>query len=136
MRSFSVGCILAASATLAACATGPSARCKTDEQPAVLESLYFGTATPDGTVTAEQWSEFLEKVVTPRFPHGLTVTEARGQWQMQSGVIERETTYVVQLMHPDTPQIDAAVREITRAYRQQFRQEAVLRSRSHVCTAF
>ena len=102
----------------------------------MLDSLYFGTAKPDGTVTPEQWSEFLEKVVTPRFPQGLTVTEARGQYQMQSGSIAHETSYVVQLMHPDTPQNDAAVREIARTYKQQFRQEAVLRTRSPVCTAF
>ena len=136
MRSFAVGCMLGASATLAACATGPSARCKPDEQPAVLDSLYFGTAKADGVVTSEQWSEFLEKSVTPRFPQGLSVTEARGQWQMQSGSIERETSYVVQLLHPDTPQSDAAVRDIARTYKQQFQQEAVLRTRAHVCTAF
>jgi len=102
----------------------------------VQDTLYFGTAKPDGTVTPEQWSEFLEKVVTPRFPQGLTVTEAHGQWQMQSGSIERERSYVVQIMHPDTPQSDTAVREIARTYKQQFRQEAVLRTRSPVCMAF
>ena len=47
----------------------------------VSEMLYFGTQTPDGAVTAEQWTQFLATDVTPRFPRGLTVWPAAGQWQ-------------------------------------------------------
>src|SRR5262245_53088135 len=33
--------------------------------------LYFGTARPDGAVSEAEFREFLDRVVTPRFPDGL-----------------------------------------------------------------
>jgi len=42
--------------------------------------LFFGLGTPDGTLSDEKWARFLTEVVTPRFPSGLTVVHADGQW--------------------------------------------------------
>jgi len=36
--------------------------------------LFFGSAKPDGSaVTEEEFSTFLDQVITPRFPDGLTL---------------------------------------------------------------
>jgi Protein of unknown function (DUF3574) len=44
--------------------------------------LYFGLSIPGGgTVSDADWRDFLAHEVTPRFPDGLTVNEARGQWR-------------------------------------------------------
>ena len=66
-------------ATLTACASAPTLPCKSSERLAVHDSLYFGTAKPTGVVTAEEWVEFLRTTVTPRFPPGLTVSQASGE---------------------------------------------------------
>jgi hypothetical protein len=98
--------------------------------------LYFGTQTPDGVVTPEQWTQFLATEVTPRFPRGLTVWPGAGQWQSASGGVTRESSYVLNLVHADDATSDAAVRAVVDAYRTRFRQEAVMRVRSHACTSF
>jgi hypothetical protein len=66
---------------LAACSTILYRPCTRDEGVAVQDSLYFGTAKPDGIVSPEEWAAFLSAVVTPRFPQGLTVWQASGQWR-------------------------------------------------------
>ncbi|MGH6636071.1 MAG: DUF3574 domain-containing protein, partial [Gammaproteobacteria bacterium] len=62
----------------------------------------FGTAKPGGSVTSQEWQEFMNQVVTPHFPEGLTSWEASGQWQSVTGVIEREASHVLHIVHPDT----------------------------------
>ena len=86
-------------------------------------------------MTREEWREFVNRIVTPRFPQGLTSGEASGQWQGASGVIEREPSHVLQLVHADTAEAERAVNEIMAAYKTQFQQEAVLRIRSGACTS-
>ena len=44
-------------------------------------TLYFGLAHPLGKVSESQWQAFLREEVTPRFPDGLTVWQADGQWR-------------------------------------------------------
>lgn len=100
------------------------------------ESLYFGTATPSGTVTAADWQGFLNDTITPRFPEGLSVWPASGQWKSAAGNIVREGSYVVSLVHPESPAASAALDEIVREYKTTFQQEAVLRVRGPVCVSF
>jgi uncharacterized protein DUF3574 len=123
-------------AFLAGCTSIPSRSCAPGEQDVVSETLYFGTQTPDGPVTSEQWAYFLGKVVTPRFPKGLTVWPASGQWRSADGSITRESSYVLNLLHPDDTANEAAIRSIADDYKQRFRQEAVLRVKSRACAAF
>ena len=97
--------------------------------------LYFGTATPDGVVAEGEWSRFLETIVTPRLPQGLSVSAASGQWRGRDGTIVREATHVLHLVHPGDAASDAAVAAIVAEYKSQFRQEAVLRVRTRACTS-
>ena len=60
-------------------------RCRAGEHPATMDSLYFGTASADGTVLAEDWARFGTDVVTPRFSQGLTSWAASGQWRDGAG---------------------------------------------------
>jgi hypothetical protein len=94
----------------------------------VADRLYFGRDIPGGGVVADSaWDAFLREVVTPRFPGGLTVYRAEGQWREGDGRIVREASFVLELMHPASPAVDADLREIAEAYKRRFHQEAVMR---------
>lgn len=97
----------------------------------VRTELYFGMSIPGGgAVTEAQWAEFLEREVTPRFPAGLTVLDARGQWRDAKGDIGKEPTRVLVILHGDG--VDAKLEEIRKLWREKFHQESVLRADSPV----
>jgi hypothetical protein len=111
-------------------------RCQSGEQAATMDSLYFGTASANGAVGPEDWSRFVTDVVTPRFSRGLTSWAASGQWRNSSGMVQKESSYVLLVVHPDARDADAAIREVIDSYKTQFQQEAVLRVRSNACISF
>jgi hypothetical protein len=120
----------------AGCASVREPRCKPGEELSVSELLYFGTAKPTGTVTSEEWAEFLSLSVTPRFPQGPTAWRASGQWKGADGAIVREASFVLNLLHVDDERTESAVRAIAAEYKSRFNQEAVLRVKSQACTSF
>ncbi|MGW2373855.1 MULTISPECIES: DUF3574 domain-containing protein [Kitasatospora] len=108
--------------------------------PYARTELFFGTERPDGgpAVTDQEFQAFVDSVITPRFPDGLTVEQARGQYRDRFGVIEHERSYLVTLLYP-TPRAKpagAAVEEIRHAYDQRFQQESVGRVDEPVKTSF
>lgn len=99
----------------------------------VSERLYFGQSIPGGsTVSAEEWSTFLREVITVRFPQGLTVWRAEGQWLERTGVLAKEPVVVVEIIHRTGLEVDSALNFIVAEYKRRFRQEAVLRVTSPV----
>jgi len=126
-----------------ACAGNPppgaasAASCAVGDTAMVKDVVYFGRNRPDGgTVTDAEWRRFLDEVFTPRFPAGLTVVDATGQWQGQSGVVEQERSQVVTLFHDGGDASRRAVGEVIAEYKGRFRQEAVLRERTTACARF
>jgi len=101
-----------------------------------MDSLYFGTVMPGGSVTSEDWQRFLTDEITPRFPEGLTSWSAAGQWRNGAGVLEKESSFVLHVVHADTPETDRAILDVMRIYKERFRQEAVLRVRSTACISY
>jgi hypothetical protein len=92
--------------------------------------LYFGRNRPGGgTVDDAEWRTFLNQVLTRRFPAGLTVVNATGQWKGESGVVEQEQSNVVTIYHAGDAASNQAVREVALEYKRRFGQEAVLRER-------
>lgn len=121
---------------LSGCATPAPLICPNGQTMMTSESLYFGTATPGGTVTAADWQGFLNDTITPRFPEGLSVWPASGQWKSTEGHIIREGSYVINIVHPGSLAASAALDEIVSEYKTAFQQEAVLRVRGPVCVSF
>jgi len=111
------------------------AACGTSASPQVRTTLYFGLARPKGSVSELEWQLFLKDEVTPRFPNGLTVWEAEGQWRGQDGGIGHERSKVLLLVHPDTADARAALQTVIARYRKSFDQESVLWETARVCTA-
>jgi hypothetical protein len=122
--------------SLAGCASMPPQACEGAGQQRVDDTLYFGTAKPAGVVTPQEWAAFLRDTVTPRFPQGLSVWEAAGQWRGDDGQIVSEASHVLNLVHPDDAASEKAVGEIVEAYKSRFEQEAVLRVRSQACATY
>ncbi len=102
----------------------------------VRTTLYFGLTRPTGRVSEEEWRTFLRQQVTPRFPDGLTVWEAQGQWRRSDGRVARERSKVLLLVHDDTAVARATLGELVTAYKQRFEQESVLWESSSVCATF
>jgi len=126
---------LAIAAATVACAPLRTPACAPGQQAAVQDTLYFGTAKPAGSVSPAEWTKFLEEIVTPRFPQGLTVSAATGQWRGADGSIVREESHVLQLVHAGEAVQESAVSDIAASYKRRFEQEAVLRVRANVCIA-
>jgi hypothetical protein len=95
----------------------------------VRTQLFFGTAKPVGAVTEEQFHEFLDEVVTPLFPDGLTVIKAAGQFKGADGVTIKENSFVLVLLYPLDEQKAGSqnIDLIRREYVRQHHQESVLR---------
>jgi hypothetical protein len=83
-----------------------------------------------------EWKAFLDGVVTPHFPAGLTVVDAAGQWQGRSGAVESEQAKVVTVLHAGDEVAGRAIEEIIAEYKRRFGQEAVLRERTPACVRF
>ncbi|EAW33998.1 DUF3574 domain-containing protein [Lyngbya sp. PCC 8106] len=105
-------------------------------QTLTKDELYFGLSKQQGQVSEAEWKVFLEEVITPRFQAGLTVIDANGQYLNAAGILTREQTKLVILIHSDTPQEKQFIQEIITQYKQRFNQESVLRVTSSVAVSF
>ena len=101
----------------------------TGSLPFVRTELYFGTAKPDGVVTEEQFKQFVDEYVTPRFPDGLTLLKGDGQFRCESRVIVKEQSFVLVLLYPYEALADGSrrIERIRTLYKRLFAQESVLR---------
>ena len=124
-------------APMAAPAPVVTAACAVGDTAMVRDVVYFGRNRPEGGVVSDgEWRSFLDQVVTPRFPSGLTVVEATGQWQGGSGTVEQERSEIVTLLHNGSEAARQSVAAIAAEYKRRFRQEAVLRERMTTCARF
>lgn len=99
--------------------------------------IYFGLQRRDGRlVTESEWESFVQQVVTPRFPEGLTVFEGAGQWRNAAGEVERERTKVMVILHPTDELPGAKIDEVRRLYCERFDQGAVMKVTSPARVAF
>ena len=122
---------------VAGCTVQPQRDCPIGMQAMVSDTLYFGTAMPEGSVVSdEDWSQFVDSIVTPLFSRGLSFWPASGQWQSQSGAILVESSYVLNLVHPEDETSETAVNEIIDTYKTEFSQEAVMRIKENSCVSY
>ena len=100
--------------------------------------MFFGGAIPGGgQVAAEQWTQFLNTTITPRFPKGLTVYDTSSQWQdTTTGEVVKEKTHVVLVVAPHGDITDQAITAIREAYKSQFHQQSVMLSDHIDCVDF
>ena len=99
--------------------------------------LFMGRGGPDGEIVGDvAWDAFLDQVVTPRFPDGLTVVDGQGQWRSADGTIKEERSKLLVILAPPGGDAKARLDEISHAYKVHFSQEAVLQTVEETCAAF
>ncbi len=92
---------------------------------------------PHATAISEQdWQEFLDSEVTPKFASGLTVISALGQWRNALGHMDREPSKVLVLLHPPNKETEATIDQVRSQYCARFNQEAVMKITSPAQVAF
>lgn len=133
--------LLAAAVLFGGCAAAstppPAAACPLGHAAMERATLYFGRDARDhGEVSDAAWQDFVDRVVTPRFPDGLSVLAAQGQWRGRDGAIVRERSTLLQVFAPRSSETDARLAAIADTYKRWFHQEAVLQERSPTCVAF
>ena len=99
--------------------------------------LYFGRDR-DGVevVSDREWAVFIQDVVTPHFPDGLTVLDGQGQWQTIGGAIEGERSKVLVILAPLDSEAPAKLAVIANGYKGLFGQESVIQTIDSACTSF
>ena len=133
-----LACLILAIAT-AACVEpeADDADCPEGSESWVEYRVFMGrSAGGVEAVSDEAWAAFLADVVTPRFPDGLTVLDASGQWRNSDGAIERERSKVLLVMAPPEADSLRLINEISDEYKQRFNQEAVLQAVTDACVSF
>ena len=93
--------------------------------------LYFGLGPADDPgqgISEARWREFLDREVTPRFPHGLSVTDVYGQWLTKGkSVPERLRSKVLIIDYPDTQENRDNIDAIRAAWKKMTGDKSVLR---------
>ena len=105
------------------------------ERPAKA-SVWTRTELYFGGIATEPWDQFLAEVVTPKFPAGLTVLDAHGQWLGRDAEVHRLPTRILLILHPGTTTTDATLEDIRREFKARFHHESVLRIDSPAKVSF
>jgi hypothetical protein len=101
--------------------------CRAGQQPTLSAELFFGRNIGQRhAVTEAAWSRFLASEITPRFPAGLTVVDATGQWRDSNrNMLVRERSKLVLLTLRPGAADQAKIDAIVAAYKRRFRQQSV-----------
>ena len=101
--------------------------CQVDQKNMAVAELMFGRKIGDRIgVSNTAWTHFLDTEITTRFPDGLTVMDAYGQWRdTEKKRVVREPSKVVTIVLRDQERGQALIDAIVDAYKRRFRQQAV-----------
>ncbi len=88
-------------------------------------------------VTERRWARFLEAEIVPRFPDGLSVVDAAGQWRdAKSGRLIREPSKMVVIVTPQDAGLQERIGAIVDSYKRRFRQDSVGVVIRQACVSF
>jgi Protein of unknown function (DUF3574) len=119
--------VLAISLSGRADAQGQPLECRGGQKAQQVAELSFGRRIIGHIAVSEtQWIQFVDNEITPRFPDGLTVFDAAGQWRdPATKKIVRETSKIVLLVLPGNPDDLPRLNEIVETYKRRFKQQSV-----------
>src|SRR5260370_5915091 len=106
--------------------------------PAQVAELMFGRNIGRRLgVNEAEWSRFVDNEIVSRFPKGLTVVNAAGEWRDEAtNRIVREPSKVVQIVLPGQVEDIARLNEIVAAYKRRFKQHSVIMLVRPACVSF
>ena len=137
MRLAMLVCLGLAVVTMVACAEADRPACAEGSEQFVKYELFMGRSNQSGEVVDDAaWVTFLEDTVTPRFPDGLTVLDAQGQWRDSEGLVQKERSKLLVVLAPPGDDRVRLIGEVSDEYKRRFGQESVLRVESDACVSF
>ncbi len=124
--------LLTAANTALVAQTPPN--CQTPQQPKQVAELLFGRGTD---VSEFAWARFVARELTPRFPEGLTISDASGQWRNPAnGMVVREPSKRVEIVLPGNADDQTRLDSVVTAYKREFRQRSVVVIVHTACVSF
>lgn len=103
----------------------------------ISAEMFFGRSVNSHVVSEREFAAFLATEITPRFPDGLTVIDARGQWRDDKrSAIVREPSKLVKIIFADDAQRRVDLDAIAESYKQKFHQQSVLIATQQSCVTF
>ena len=136
LRLIAPALLALAALVLLACGDEAEAPCPEGSDRYAEYQLFFGRSSRRREVSDEAWAAFLADTVTPRFPDGLTVLDASGQWRDGSGAVQRERSKVLWILAAPGEEALRLIDEISREYERRFDQDSVLRIHGSACASF
>ena len=124
--------------TLAGGADAQLVDCLGGQKPTQVAELMFGRNIGSRPGVSEgDFGRFVDREIMSRFPNGLTVFNAAGQWRDEaSNKIVREPSKVVQIVLPGQVDDVARLNEIVEAYKRHFKQQSVVMIVRPACVSF
>jgi hypothetical protein len=112
--------------------------CLGGQRPSQVAELMFGRNIGSRLgVNEADWSRFVDREIVSRFPNGLTMFNAAGQWRDEAtNKIVRERSKVVQIVLPGQVEDIARLNEIVAAYKRRFKQHSVVMIVRPSCVSF
>jgi hypothetical protein len=123
---------------LAGGADGQLLDCLGGQRPTQVAELMFGRNIGRRLGVSEaEWGRFVDREIISRFPNGLTVLNAGGQWRDEATKkIVREPSKLVQIVLPGQVEDIARLNEIVAAYKRRFKQQSVIMIVRPACVSF
>jgi hypothetical protein len=110
--------------------------CLGGQRPTQVAELMFGRNIGRRIGVSEgDFGRFVDREITSRFPNGLTVFNAAGQWREQARIV-REPSKVVQIVLPGQIGDIARLNDIVEAYKTRFKQQSVVMIVRPACVSF
>lgn len=112
--------------------------CKPGQQAMLSAELLFGRKIGDRIGVSEAaFRRFVDEEVTPRFPDGLTILDASGQYRDRDrGLLIREPSKLIRIATPDETANRDKLTAIAEAYKRRFDQQSVGVILKPVCASF
>ena len=106
---------------------GAQIACRADQKSSAVVEMMFGRKIGDRiAVTNTAWARFVDREITPRFPDGLSVVDAAGQWMdTDKKRVVREPSKIVTIVLRDSAKGQSEIDAIAEAYKKRFKQQSV-----------
>jgi Protein of unknown function (DUF3574) len=116
----------------------PAPSCHGTQKSRLVAELLFGRDIGHRLgVSESSFARFVAHEITPRFPDGLTVSDATGQWRDGgSGAVIREPSKRVEIVLPGAADDEAKLDAIVAAYEHRFDQQSVVVILRPACVSF
>jgi hypothetical protein len=109
------------------CPVAMAQECRLPQTSKSVAELIFGRNIGNKLGVSENtWARFVATEITPRFPNGFSMVDARGQWlDSDTKKIVRERSKLVTIVLDGAADTQQKIDDIVAAYKGRFRQQAV-----------